>query len=488
MKGRGPWGGRPRTLLVGALGRAGAAFWAVADSVPIRVKIIGMVLGTACLVGSFATVHVYRVMSRQVSEHLREMSRAVAGELSAHAGDFILVNDIYGLDRLLREARANRPDLRYAFVLDPGGQVLVHTFEGGFPHDLLRVRHRAKDAGTIRFLTNEGSVWDTAVPISGGAAGILRVGISERRSRAVIHFLVRDLLLTTLLVMAGGVLLSGLLTWVLTRPLKSLAEAARRIQVGDYSARVREFSRDEAGRLISAFNEMAERLEAAEAERAGREALRRELMGRVLVAQEEERARIARELHDQVGQSIASLMVELKVLQGVAGCEAARAGVERLRHTLTRELEGIHRLSVELRPPVLDDLGLAAALDLYVTEFMEQHGIEVDFTPIGVEEGRLPAPVEIGVYRIIQEALTNVVRHAEARRVTVILERRAGRIRGVVEDDGTGFVPGKVRGGRVGLYGMEERAQLLGGRLHVDSEPGRGTMVVLDVPLPGGAG
>jgi signal transduction histidine kinase len=142
----------------------------------------------------------------------------------------------------------------------------------------------------------------------------------------------------------------------------------------------------------------------------------------------------------------------------------------------------VRRLAVELRPKVLDDFGLVPALERLTDAFAEQTGIDVDLEAGAVSE-RLPAEIETAIYRIVQESLTNVVKHSRAQRVSVLLTRANGRIKAVIEDDGTGFDPGAARGDGIGLIGMRERIELLDGTLAVESSETSGTTVALEVPV-----
>jgi signal transduction histidine kinase len=211
-------------------------------------------------------------------------------------------------------------------------------------------------------------------------------------------------------------------------------------------------------------------------ERIAGDALRR-----VVDAQELERRRLARELHDETGQALTSILLGLKTLEETLGTDESRAATAKLRELVVATLQDVRRLAVELRPSVLDDFGLVPALEHLTSSFAEQTGIAVDFGA-ALGERRLPGEVETALYRIVQEALTNVVKHARARRVSISLTRMEGSVKAVVEDDGTGFDPTIVDGG-IGLIGMRERLALLGGRLQVESRPGAGTTIAADVPV-----
>ncbi len=221
-------------------------------------------------------------------------------------------------------------------------------------------------------------------------------------------------------------------------------------------------------------------------ELARREALRGQLLERVLAAQEEERRRIARELHDEAGQALTSLSLGFRLAERhLDDPNTLAAHLAEWRRIVSCLQEDLHRLAVDLRPAALEHLGLVAALRQYVETCTHQYPLQVEFEAIGLEEGeRLPPAVEIALYRIVQEAVTNAVRHARATHISVVLERRDGSVVALVEDDGVGFDLDQVpqRDEHLGLFSMRERAEMLGGSLVIESAPGKGTTVVVEVP------
>jgi signal transduction histidine kinase len=203
---------------------------------------------------------------------------------------------------------------------------------------------------------------------------------------------------------------------------------------------------------------------------------------RVVDAQESERRRLARELHDETGQALTSILLGLKVLEERFDDVESRAATAELRELVVSTLQDVRRLAVELRPTALDDFGLVAALERLTTSFAEQSGIAVDFQTSLTDE-RLSDEIETALYRIVQESLTNVVKHARAHHVSILLARKNGAIKAVIEDDGQGFDPAKGAFDGFGLVGMRERLALLGGRLEVESGSETGTTVAAEVPL-----
>jgi signal transduction histidine kinase len=461
--------------------------WGFIGAVSVRTKIMGIVLGLVLLLGVGITLQVRSVMHDALVHRLQEQSAANARDLAARATDFILINDLYALHELLAETQANNPDLLYTFILDEQDNVIAHTFGEGFPSGL-KVINRVDPADhhqTILLETDSGSVWDTAVPIFEGQAGTARVGMSETNIHDALEALTRQMLLTTVVVSAVGIAAAVLLTWIVTRPILELKKNAQAVGQGDFSQLVRPWAGDEIGELAEAFNVMTGQLAKAEMVRAEREQLRTQLLEKVITAQEEERRRIARELHDETGQALTSLKVRLQMMSQQCLVPELKPQIRESQRLISQTLDDIHNLALELRPSALDDLGLAAALERYASECRQNYPLEIDLTVYGLEEERLPPTVETALYRIVQEGLTNVARHAEANTASILIERRNGRVKAIIEDDGIGFDMRKAEStsDRLGLYGMRERAELLNGTFFVESEPGKGTSIYIEVPL-----
>ena len=207
------------------------------------------------------------------------------------------------------------------------------------------------------------------------------------------------------------------------------------------------------------------------------------LSRRLVEVQESERRHIARELHDEAGQALVSLRYGLRLLEREIDEGGSISGrVAELMQTADAVIDGLHRLAADLRPPSLELLGLEAALRQYSRSAESKFGLAVRFKARGLTGERLPAVVETALYRVVQEAMTNVVRHARATRVDILVARRGDRVRVMVEDDGIGFASDQVQGGdHFGLLGLKERAEALGGTLTVESTPGAGTTVVVEV-------
>jgi two-component system, NarL family, sensor histidine kinase UhpB len=279
-----------------------------------------------------------------------------------------------------------------------------------------------------------------------------------------------------------GLLVSVLINYMLLKlaltPLTRLRETMRQVQAGDLSLKAPITGLDpDADLLAASFNTMLEAIEDLSKTRASQ----------ILTAQEEERKRIARELHDETSQVLTSLLISLAVLEEAVTTPEAHQRISDTRALAHQTLRAVRNLSIDLRPTALDDLGLLPALRWYIKEYQQKCGVEVEFSAQGFKE-RLPTEIETALYRIVQESLTNTAKHAHARKVWITLTESGAQIQGRMHDDGRGFDahtmlkrPWQDRG--LGLAGMVERATLLDGTLEIRSQPGEGTTIEVTIPI-----
>ncbi len=462
------------------LGRRG---WRIAGRVSVQAKIMGIVLGLVLFLGLGVTYQVREVMNRALIHQLEEQGISLTRDLAARSTDLILTNNLFALHELLRDTVENNNNIRYAFLLNARGQVLVHSFAGRFPAALATINpvEPAERYHLEMLDTEEGLIWDFAVPIFDGRAGVARIGLTDEPLRRVVEDVTRGLLAATGLVSLLGVLAAYLLTRGLTRPIFELVAATQAVARGNFTRRVTPWADDEIGQLSTAFNAMT-------ADLAHKEALRQELLEKLIRAQEEERRRIAWELHDETGQALTSLKFGLRSLEQSTSPAETGTHLQALRDLVGQIQQSLHDLAVELHPPALDELGLVAALQRYTTLYVRHTGLTVDFQTMGLNEERLSPQVEVTAYRLIQEALTNVARHAHAEHVSVMLERQKEQLIVIVDDDGQGFdartrLERGTTQGQLGIHSMQERVALVGGVFTIESQPGQGTTVFARLPL-----
>jgi signal transduction histidine kinase len=459
------------------------AFWKIAGAVSVRTKMVGIILGVVFVLGFGITLIVRQTLQEVMLHELELRAESVVNDLASRSTDLILVNNQFALHHLIAATQANHPDIRYIFILDEHGYVLVHTFGSGFPAGLLPASGQA--AASRYISTTEGEILDVSAPIFNGRSGTAHIGFSDLFVRRAVSSVTSQILLATLLVSTAGVAAAIGMTWLLTRPILQLSEAARAVGEGDLQQRVPRWANDELGDLADAFNTMVAYLERAAAERREREQLRAELVERVISAQEDERRRIARDLHDQTSQSLVSLIVQLKLVEGAQDDENRQERLAELRDQLRQVLGDVRRMALDLRPGVLDDLGLVEAIRWFAERCCQDGEIQIQVTACDPCNS-LPAREAVALYRVAQEGLSNIVRHSQARHAWINLSCDEGCINLEIRDDGIGFErpgPGQIRGG-MGLFGMQERVQLLGGTLEINGRSNIGSCIRACVPWP----
>ncbi|HSQ73992.1 MAG TPA: ATP-binding protein [Bacteroidota bacterium] len=331
----------------------------------------------------------------------------------------------------------------------------------------------------LRLVLNEGVQTQTERSLAKAKADLLDAGRTANTT-------ILGALLLSLLV---GVGVGYVTTRNITRPLDQLTGVMRAIAGGNISQRVAIRTHDEFRLVGDTFNQMADQIE--EGERMRTESLRLFTIA-TQQAQEEERARIARELHDDLCQRLTGTKYRVEVLhdQVLSTHRRMAKDLDDVMQELDRSITEVRRMSFNLRPSVLDDFGLVPALRLLCSEFQKAHGITTSLEIAGDIGDDIGAHTEIALYRIAQEALTNVAKHAGATRVSVSLTREESFVRLHVEDDGKGFayeeaVSKRGAGHGLGLISMRERAELLGGSCAVTSTGGKGTLVAITVPRGG---
>ncbi len=441
------------------------------------------IVAVCVLASALALVwYAYSDVSAALRDELQERGIAIGTSFAMQSRDLILTDNQVALYKLIRDTRDADKDLIYAFVLDAAGNVLVHTFDEGFPTALLGVNQVPPEAPyqVQRLQTEHDTIQDVAMPIIGGKAGTARLGMSEATIRAAVTGHIRNILLWVALILVLGLSVAYGLASILTRPVCQLSAAARAIGKGDFKWKAPIWARDEVGDLGTAFNEMSNKLK-------HKDEIREQLLAKVINAQEDERKRIACELHDETSQALGSLMLGLQFVKDSTNSSTVTEKITELRALTVQTLDGVHRLAMELRPSLLDDHGLGAAIQGHIKEYSAKTNTNIDYDDSGFDNKRLPSEVEVTVYRIIQEALANVAKHAKANNVSVVLRNRCSSLVVVIEDDGEGFdVSNVVDSGDqrcLGILGMYERASLVGGKLAIESQPGHGTTIFLEVPL-----
>lgn len=458
----------------------------------IYYRILAMALGIIALLSVAAGLIVWDSLDDIVSKQLQKRGAEIASHVALSSGNYILMEDLYNLYDLAKQTAANSEDVRYILIIDSNNRLLAHTFSSGIPQGLLVDRVNDKPQATAIFSSNEGIIHDIVVPIENGAVGYVRVGMTEEHTRNSVNQHIREIVLTIFGVCTLAVFLSSRISAIITKPIRNLAQVAESITQGNLEIRANIRNGGEVGRLASAFNEMAASLIKASGDKEillgelrAKEQLRDTLITRLMTAQEDERKRISRELHDETSQALTSLMLTMRVLAEDAPNQEQKDALLLGRDVAANILREVRDLAIELRPPVLDDLGLAAAIERYSDKFASRHGLDIDLQTAG-RQIAVDDQIAVALYRIVQESLNNVVKHSGATTVSIAITFQPEQITVTIADNGRGISDADLlraqQENRLGLYGMRERVELLQGRLEIRPSLQGGTELCITIP------
>lgn len=452
------------------------------NAVSIRTKIVGLV--TLCILFSSSTLVWYtnRDASMALRQELHEMGSTTASVLAGQTSGLLLGGDLATLSDIVRGYVDSSKDIYYILILDSNGITIASASKSPDLADMpLNNPSDSTTTPRLQSMPYRGQeITDISLSLPAPGKGTVHVGLTYANISHTLATHIQHILLWLILVLSLGIVLAYFLSYALTYPISAMAAQARELGMGAYKQRDRQWGHDEIGNLGLAFDEMIREI-------SQKEQMRSQLLAQVLSAQEDERKRIARELHDDTSQSLTSLMVELKAAENATSLAEIKPRLAQLRSLVHQTLQAVHNMAIELRPNALDDLGLVAALRKYVADFISKNGIHVDLQVGEAARRRFPADMETAAYRITQEALANVVRHANARNISIVVDFQDSVFTLIVEDDGVGFDLSEASRSspehRLGLFGMYERASLVGGRLVIESQPQQGTSIFLEVPI-----
>lgn len=472
----------------------------------IRFKVFFAFALLATVGGSGGVLSLFRL--HDVARTYQKEQSEVAVHEAVHEDRIALLSLLNLVNRYQRRPEREKPDLRNLIEkrmqqLGASTQMCngCHSHLPAHVEFTVQLEDLRKGLSSMIKSESANQLAGGAVPLEAVEASISALEDSRGRMEARFHQLLdrrresgKDILQPTVwqypALVLGGLAVALLLAWLMSRAtsrhIMPLIAAARRIGSRNVSHPVDVPQDPDLAQVAVALNEMA----ALVAQQA-REDARRQLLDRTISAQEDERRRVARELHDTLGQSLSALLMEIKSRTARGDATASSVEGTGLEARVSCLLDEVHRMAWDLRPSLLDDLGLHSALSRYCEEMVQLRGMPIDFQAVGLDHGneRLPSNIETLLYRVAQEALNNVARHAHANRASVVLVRRDREAALLVEDDGNGFDIEAIRrdGASLGVLGMEERVALAGGHLTIVSALGKGTSVRAQIPLGGSA-
>ena len=468
--------------------------WKQFIDVSIKIKLIGLTILTSLFLGFIILYFMSSFYNREISHDAQYMSMVIGRHISEDSMNFIAGGNYNKLNILLKNEVKNNKNILYIFYLNNRGAVTAHAFHKGFylniVGNILKKNNSQNKLYIVKY-NNEiyGKILDTSFPVSNGRLGTVRVGISIDRMKDSFFsqespLFFKNIVLILISSFIFIYLIFKIIAWWFLTPVVKLYEATEKIKAGDYNVHTAAKGYDEIGKLSNSFNEMALILKEAEQERAKNEDLRKDFIKKIINAQEEERRKLSRSLHDRFGQFLSSLKIKLRMLDDYKDVVEVKNKIQQIRDNITEGFNLVHAMAKNLRPSMLDEVGLINTVKQYAADVAKNNpAIKIDFYPINLEDCRLDKNIEVNIYRIIQESVLNVISHACADSVTIILERYEGKIRGIIEDNGKGFgCCGEDDYEHLGIDGMKERAKLFGGELTVESEKNLGTVVKFYIP------
>lgn len=440
-------------------------------ALPFRWKLTLAMGALILVICASIAIYIPRVLEREALTLVAHKAETLARLTAFTIHPSLHFRDREALEEALSGTREDR-DVAYVVVTDSQGVTLA-AYNAG------RMTQREARGGHV---SQNDTMYELTTPVhdDGRELARLHLGVSLARLNESVAQLRLAIVGMSLAIFVAGMMMAWLISGILTRPLREVASAARSIATEETEQRVPVTGSDEIGQLAASFNDMSVRIAERDASlRRSRDELRL-LSKRLLAIQEEERRRIAREVHDELGQALTALKIELQQL-GRNGGSHPEAIVEVAR-SIDEIVELVRRIAFDLRPAILDDLGISAALEQQLRRLRENAGIR---TTLEVpDEPVLDRLTSTTVYRIASEALSNVARHAHASEVSVSLAVEGGTAVLQVRDNGRGITQDAIDSRwSLGLLGIRERTELLGGSVAVSGRPGEGTLLTVTLPV-----
>lgn len=484
----------------------------------LRIKVtLGIVLPLLIILGFFTVIENER-QKATVQENLTILA-SYSGKIVESNLRHAMLEDDFTEVRTLLDTIGSREEFRIVYVMDTSGQVIFapnddgvgkHLDYGDPDCQLCHSLPAVERPSSVVLTEDDGQrIFRSMYPLENQPEcarchdsddrilGLLLTDITmEPMEKALAADLRENLLWWIGAILVTVIVVNLAISRFVINRLEGLAAAIAGLGKGQLPPPLPETSSDEIGQLASAFNLMAQKIEQRDRENLElstslrlQSAQRGELLKHLITAQENERTRVARELHDELGQSLSGLALCTEAMERlvVTDPDRARSQLEQIRSLIAETTDQMYELILDLRPSALDDLGLVVALRGYADRVLGPSGItfELETQDFG---DRLPASIETALYRIFQEALNNIVRHSGASKVQLKLERQNGIINGSVVDDGVGFEFGAIRmdGSAprgLGLMGISERVTQCCGHLEIISKPGQGTRLNVQIPV-----
>ena len=462
-------------------------------SVPVYIKIIGIIFFAVIILEFTTIVSIYLIFYKSEYHRLKKSGEAAGKIISYKIEDYMEAGNIAGLKKLIYYTVSKSTLLDYVIVRDEKGKVIVFvskktlkSLEKKVSSDYV-LKYFNKNTIGLKFniLNDDESGKYGHV---GAKIGTLQLGVSSD----TFHYFLKITATLIIFVLIPLIALAVIFLWWMSKtvlkPLSELQEASESAKRGNYDITVKtpKFADEKLVGLINGFNNMMLAFRKTEDKWQTKDLRRKEFIEEVIKAQELERKKLSRELHDEMEQFLVYINMKFKVLEKLYGMGEENRDIEEMRSYIAKEFDNIKNITKELRPGVLYELGLYKAIMQYAEEIKFNHSIGVEIFTAGMQEFKADEYTEINIYRIFQEAFSNIIRHSNATAVKIAINFENCIFSAIIEDNGKGFKPDKAdknKNENFGIIGMKERAEILGGSLHIRTKAGQGTTVSFNIPL-----
>ena len=462
-------------------------------SVPVYIKIIGIIFFAVIILEFTTIVSIYLIFYKSEYHRLKKSGEAAGKIISYKIEDYMEAGNIAGLKKLIYYTVSKSTLLDYVIVRDEKGKVIVFvskktlkSLEKKVSSDYVLKYFNKNTIGLkLNILNDDESGKYGHV---GAKIGTIQLGVSSD----TFHYFLKITATLIIFVLIPLIALAVIFLWWMSKtvlkPLSELQEASESAKRGNYDITVKtpKFADEKLVGLINGFNNMMLAFRKTEDKWQTKDLRRKEFIEEVIKAQELERKKLSRELHDEMEQFLVYINMKFKVLEKLYGMGEENRDIEEMRSYIAKEFDNIKNITKELRPGVLYELGLYKAIMQYAEEIKFNHDIGVEIFTAGMQEFKADEYTEINIYRIFQEAFSNIIRHSNATAVKIAINFENCIFSAIIEDNGKGFKPDKAdknKNENFGIIGMKERAEILGGSLHIRTKAGQGTMVSFNIPL-----
>lgn len=458
-----------------------------------------LIVGAICLCGILmGCIFMYttKVMLRQ---ELDQYGKDTILALNIAINNDVLLDNKFAIYEQLVDTLHQNEQIKYIIVTSPEGKIISSTFVKGFPVGLPVYREKSQEYENelfdiVVYDSNEGNIREYMYTPNNNIIGSIRVGLKESIMLEIMKEKFIQIILTIFIICVVSSILATYYAWHFLQPIEILSKAVKEISKGNYDISVDRIGNDELGYLMQIFNNMARRLSKKERENTyllselrKKEEHNSLLMAQLFRAQEDERQRISQELHDGTSQTMVSILTYLRILHDKLTTKEQKDFLAGIRELISQTLDSIRALAVNLHPPLLKDLGLIVAIEKFL-DMVQQTStdIKIKFEYQG-DFSKLPDMLALVCYRIIQEGITNIVKHANARRAKVKIFYEETKIRMEIIDNGIGFNEETAQRAKLnhhlGLRSMQKRIELLQGKFEIISKLNKGTIIKITIPI-----